>query len=101
MRKLLVLIVLAGVFVVVPTAVASPTIRLAIVHVLHGCHGWDGGGPARTLTVKRGTKLEVRVNCSMSFDVVQLAGPSLGVEGRWMPGTSRTLRFAKAGVYKL
>jgi hypothetical protein len=94
----------------VPTgaaAAASTTVRMTIVHVLRGCHAWGTSlseplGPKRTLVVKRGTKVQIRVNCSMSFDVVQLAGPRLGVSGtRWLPGTAHTLLFARTGVYRL
>lgn len=106
MRRVLAAVILGAALVVVPAALASPTVRLAIVHTVRGCHEWatvrhELLGPARTLTVKRGTALEIRVNCPMSFDVVQTAGPRLGVAGRWQPGTARTLRFAKPGVYKL
>lgn len=91
----------------VPTAAASPTVRLTLIHVLHGCHIWgtaDGQplGAARTLTLKRGVSLVIRVNCPMAFDVTQTAGPRLaGGLGRWETGTTHTLVFAKAGVYRL
>jgi hypothetical protein len=87
------------------TAATVPTLRLAIVHVLHGCHSWARAskilGPSRTFTVKRGTKLVIRVNCPMEFDFVQVAGPPLRLGGRFYAGTTRTIAFRKAGVYKL
>lgn len=91
----------------VPTAAALPTVRLTLIHVLHGCHIWgtvDGQplGATRTLTIAHGTRLVVRVNCPMAFDVTQTAGPKLaGGLGRWETGTSHTLVFAKVGVYRL
>jgi hypothetical protein len=94
---------------VVPTggaAIVSPTIRMAIVHVVHGCHAWSTAtrivGPTRRMTVARGTRLVVRVNCPMDFVFVQTAGPKLKLgTGRSYAGTRRTIVFAKAGLYKL
>ncbi len=88
-------------------AVASPTVRLTIVHVVQGCHSWgdvasNALGPSRTIAVKRGTRLQIRMNCPMSFDFAQLAGPALALgDPRSYPGTVRTIVFAKKGVYKL
>ena len=109
MRKLLVLgIVIAAVGVPTGTAAAaSPTVRMTIVHVVRGCHSWGTAlsqplGPTRTVTVKRGTALQIRVNCPMSFDLVQLSGPALALgDPRMQPGTLRTIVFAKRGVYRL
>lgn len=59
-------------------------------------------GPSRTIAVRRGTRLEIRVNCPMSFDFTQLAGPKLDLgDPRTYPGTVRTIVFEHAGVYKL
>jgi len=107
-----VLIGLAAVFVAVAVATggaaaASATVRLTIVHVVQGCHVWGDVngqplGPSRTLKVKRGTKLAIRINCPMSFDFMQLAGPKLPLgDPLTHTGTVRTLVFAKRGVYKL
>ena len=88
-------------------AAASRTVRLTIVHVVQGCHVWgdvNGNpfGPSRTLKVKSGTAVTIRINCPMSFDFVQLAGPKLALGASLtQPGTVRTLLFAKRGVYKL
>jgi hypothetical protein len=107
MRRLLFAFVVVGALVTIPTAAASPTVRLTIIHVLHGCHVWATSesqplGAARTLTVKRGTRIEIRINCPMDFDVSQTAGPRLRTGlGRWSTGTSHILVFAKAGVYRL
>ena len=110
MRKALLVLALAVAAVGVPTGAAaavSPTVRLTIVHVVQGCHSWGTAlsqplGPSRTVTVKRGTALQIRVNCPMSFDLVQTAGPALALGApRMQPGTSRTIVFAKRGVYRL
>jgi hypothetical protein len=107
MRKLLLCVVLGAVFGGVPAAAASPTVRLTIIHVLRGCHVWgtaDGRplGASRTITVTRGTRLQIRDNCPMAFDVVQIAGPKLALgPKRWQPGTSHTLVFLIRGVFKL
>lgn len=88
-------------------AAASSTVRLTIIHVVQGCHEWgdvDGAplGPSRTLKLKRGAKLSIRINCPMSFDFVQLAGPKLALgDPLTHAGTVRTIAFAKRGVYKL
>jgi len=88
-------------------AAASSTVRLTIVHVVQGCHVWgdvngNALGPSRTLTVKRGTAVSIRINCPMSFDFVQLAGPKLALGASLThAGTVRTLVFARRGVYKL
>jgi hypothetical protein len=82
-------------------------VRLAIVHFVRGCHVWGTAdsqplGPSRTLTLKRGTRLEIRVNCPMSFDFTQVAGPKLALGNpRSAPGTVRTIVFAKPGLYRL
>jgi len=110
MRKVLLGLALTVAAVGVPTAGAaavSPTVRLTIVHVVQGCHSWGTAlsqplGPSRTVTVKRGTSLQIRINCPMSFDLVQTAGPALALGApRMQPGTSRTIVFAKRGLYRL
>jgi len=110
MKKLLLGLVLCAAAVGVPTgaaAAASPTVRMAIVHVVQGCHVWGTDlsqplGPTRTLTVKRGTRVQIRLNCPMSFDFAQLSGPALALgDPRSYPGTVRTFVFAKKGVYRI
>ena len=87
-------------------AAASPTVRLTILHYVRGCHVWQLNaqtlGPATTLTVKRGTRVEIRPSCPMDFDFRQLSGPKLALgPARTYAGTTRTIVFAKRGVYKL
>ncbi len=88
-------------------AVAAPskTVRLAIVHTVSGCHVWQSTrtlGAAPTITLKRGTKLELRVNCPMDFALTQLRGPRLNLgDPTFHPGTTRTIVFKKAGTYVL
>ncbi len=86
-------------------AVAAPpkVLRLAVVHVLHGCHAWQGArgtSPNQAMTLARGGRLELRVNCPMDFTLVQLRGPKVALGAPVMhTGTSRTIVFRKAGVY--
>jgi len=106
--KKLVLVMAVGVgLALAPTALASPAVRLTIVHFFRGCHVWgtvDGQplGPTRTLTLQRGARIEIRINCPMSFVFSQQAGPALALpDPRSAPGTVRTIVFAKAGLYRL
>jgi hypothetical protein len=106
MRRLLLLVAVAAALALVPTAAASPTVRLTLIHVLRGCHVWGTAdsqplGATRTLALKRGARLEIRINCPMSFTVTQTAGPALVGLGEWASGTAHTLVFAKKGVYRL
>jgi hypothetical protein len=104
MTRLLVLAAVA--LVLAPAALASPTVRLTLIHVMQGCHVWgDADGQplaaAKTLTVKPGTRITVRITCPMDFDVVQTAGPKVPLpEPRWHTGTTHTLVFAKRGTYR-
>jgi len=103
--KKLVLLPLAAALLLAGPAAASPTVRLAIVHTLHGCHAWATTrqlGESTTLTLKRGTALAIRVSCPMDYDVTQTAGPPLAIGGpRWHTGTTRTIVFRKAGLYRI
>lgn len=106
MRKLLLVLVVGFGLALVPTAAASPTVRLAILHVMRGCHVWATQdskpfGAVHTLVLKPGTKLEVRINCPMAYDVVQVAGPKVLAPSRWQTGTSHAITFRKRGLYKL
>jgi uncharacterized membrane protein YdfJ with MMPL/SSD domain len=87
-------------------AAASPTIRLAIAHVVQHCHVWRRStkllGPSAKLTVARGTRLVIRADCPMDFDYVQTAGPRLALGSpRTFAGDARVIVFRKAGVYRL
>lgn len=108
MRKLILCLGVCVALVAIPTAVAaSPTIRLTLIHVMRGCHIWGTVdsrplGASRTVLLKRGARIEIRINCPMSFDITQLAGPKLKLDAsRWEPGTAHTLVFSKPGVYRL
>jgi len=105
MKRALICVAIGLGLAAAPGALASPTVRLTIVHVLHGCHAWGTSdsqplGPARTVTIQRGGKLAIRINCPMSFSVVQLAGPKIATPALWQPGTGQVLAFAKRGVYR-
>lgn len=111
MRAKRVLVVLAAAAAVVAgslggAAAASPVVRLAIVHVLHGCHVWAAGsktfGASHTIAVKRGTKVIIRLNCPMDFDFEQTRGPKVVMgKVRRYAGTTWTVVFKKAGRYVL
>ena len=109
LRRVLVLIVVTAAVATAPAAVASvhaPSLALSIVHFVRGCHVWSTTskvlGPSATLSVKPGTRLKIRVSCPMDFDLKQTAGPRLALGGsRFYTGTTRTIVFRKAGLYKL
>jgi hypothetical protein len=106
-KRLAVVVSAVAAGVLAPAAVASPTVRMAIVHVVQGCHVWGTVdskplGPTRAIVLERGTRLEIRINCPMSFDFSQLSGPALRLGSpRTYAGTARTIVFARAGVYRL
>ena len=109
MRRALVLIAL-GLLLAAPSASAAnraaPTLALSIIHVVRGCHVWMLGsrelGPTPVVRTKPGARIKLRVSCPMSFDVVQTAGPRLALGNRrFVAGTTRTIVFPKAGVYRL
>jgi putative drug exporter of the RND superfamily len=88
------------------TAAASPTVRLAIAHVVQHCHVWRTStktlGAAAKLTLKPGTRLVIRADCPMDFDYAQTAGPKLALGNtRTFAGTARVIVFHKIGVYRL
>ena len=104
-RLVLVLVVLAAV-VAAPAAgavVTSPTIRVSILHFFRGCHVWSTSkAPAAKLTVKAGTRVEIRASCPMDFDLVQTAGPKLRLGGtRLYAGRTKTIAFTKRGTYRI
>ena len=107
-RSLLTALAALAVFVGAPAggAAASPTVRLAIAHVVSHCHVWKSStkllGASTKIAVKRGTKVVIRSDCPMDFDFAQTKGPSLSLgNARTYAGTARTIVFRKAGVYRL
>jgi len=109
MRRLVLVLAVAIAAVALPlggAAAASPTFRLTIVHTVSGCHVWGHDakqlGPSAKIVIARGTRLQIRVNCPMDFDLRQAAGPRLTLgTPRQYAGTSRTLVIRRAGTYKL
>lgn len=110
MKRLLVGLVASLMLTVAPAGLAaatSPTVRLTIVHVVHGCHSWGTAlsqalTPRKAITVRRGTVLLIRVNCPMDFRFRQTAGPRLELGDRLThSGTVRRVVFKKAGLYRL
>ncbi len=84
----------------------SPTVRLTIMHLVQNCHVWRNAkavlGPSTKLTVKPGTRLVVRSDCPMDFDLAQTKGPKLALgDPRLYAGQSRTIVFRKPGTYRL
>jgi RND superfamily putative drug exporter len=86
-------------------AAASPTVRLAIAHVVQHCHVWRTStkllGSSARLVLKPGTRLVIRADCPMDFDYVQQRGPKLPLgNARTFAGDARVIVFRKAGVYR-
>jgi hypothetical protein len=82
------------------------TVSMSIVHVVRGCHVWALGpkqlGPISTVTVKAGTRVKLRIDCPMDFELTQVAGPRLALGNRrFYTGSTRVIVFRKIGVYKL
>jgi hypothetical protein len=89
-----------------PTGVAqgaTSTVRLGIIHVIHGCHIWRSSKrPTATVRIPVGGRVVIRTDCPMDFDFRQVAGPKLSLgDARTHAGTSRTIVFGKAGTYRL
>lgn len=82
---------------------AASTVRLGIVHVVHGCHIWSSSKkPTATVRIPVGGRVAIRTDCPMDFDFRQVAGPRLSLgDPRSRAGTLRTIVFRKAGTYKL
>lgn len=101
-RRVLVALAAAA-LAAVPSAAASPTVRLAILHYVRGCHVWSSNKkPDARIVVRRGVRVAIRPNCPMDFDFVQVAGPKLAFGSpRVQAGTTRTVVFRRRGVYRL
>jgi hypothetical protein len=93
-------------------AVTAATVRLVIAHVVSHCHVWTMAakplgavktlGASAKITVHAGTRVVVRSDCPMDFDFAQTKGPRLDLGNpRTYAGSSRTIAFRKAGLYKL
>ncbi len=86
-------------------AAVSPTFRITIVHYVRRCHVWSTTGvlgPAAKVTLRQGTRLEIRVSCPMDFDFRQVGGPRLVLgTSRTPAGTTRMILFRTRGVYRL
>jgi len=86
-------------------AVAAPskTVQLAIIHTVRGCHIWQttrAVGPTGVVTLPRGGRIVLRVNCPMDFRFVQVRGPAVAAGApTFHAGTSRTIAFPKRGTY--
>lgn len=94
------------------TSVGVATVRLVIAHVFQNCHVWTMApkplgavktlGPSAKITVRRGARVVIRPDCPMDFDFKQTRGPRLALGNlRTYAGTTRTIVFAKTGLYRL
>ncbi len=92
----------AGAPAAVAAAASPTTVKLAILHVLRGCHVWNvSKAPAVKLTLKVGDRLASRPTCPMHFDFRQVGGPRLAFgDPRVLAGTSRVVVFRRPGVYR-
>ena len=105
-RRLVLVVVVAFLLPVPAGAVVSPTFRLTIAHVVQNCHVWVTSqkqvGATVKLSLRRGERVVIRLDCPMDFDFVQTAGPRLQLgSARTYGGQSRTIVFRRAGVYRL
>ena len=86
------------------TASLTVTKKLTIQHVLKGCHVWsDGSRRAATmsLSLMRGTRLTITDMDIDPHQVLQTAGPRLGLHGHMMMGGVESIVFKQAGLYQL
>jgi hypothetical protein len=94
------------------TAVGVATVRMVIAHVFEHCHVWTLApkplGAVKTLganariVVRLDTRVVIRSDCPMDFNFKQTKGPRLTLGSpRMYAGTSRTIVFAKVGLYRL
>ena len=85
-------------------ASSTVTKQLTIQHVLKGCHAWSDGNrraPAMTVTLKRGTRLTITDMDIDPHQLLQTAGPRLGLHGHMMMGGVESMVFKQAGRYQL
>jgi plastocyanin len=105
----------------VASAAATQGSTLVIRHQLRGCHTWSANGDsfkaAQAITLHRGGAITVTNNDVMSHKLIETSGPAvtykrvstgmgMGLKGTFPAamlarmGSSSTLTFRKAGVYK-
>ena len=109
MKRFALVLITALALVAVPGGVpfaATPSLRIAIVHTLRGCHVWSIAGkpkgPSAAVTVARGTRMAIRITCPMEFELTQVRGRPLALgAATWQAGTTRYVVFRKPGTYKL
>ena len=97
----------AALAVAAPASTHASGPVLVIQHQTRGCHAWSLNGGAfkasQTLTVNRGTHVEVGNNDVMPHKLVKVSGPvAKFVPGAMMnsAGEMSEIRFTKAGVYR-
>lgn len=87
-------------------AAASTTVtkKLAIQHVLKGCHVWSDGSrqtATMSLILKRGTRLTITDMDIDPHQLLQTAGPRLRLHGHMMMGGVDSVVFNQSGLYQL
>lgn len=78
--------------------------RLTIVHVQRGCHVWSNGKVTAAgvkVLLRRGERLTVLNQDIDTHQLVRLAGPKVALGRPLAMNGKTTVRFAKAGVYRL
>ncbi len=109
MKRTISVLLVAGAALVVaaPASTHASGPVLVIRHQTRGCHAWSLNGGAfkasQTLTVNRGTHVEVGNNDVMPHKLVKVSGPvAKFVPGAMMNsvGEMSEIHFTKAGVYR-
>jgi len=78
--------------------------RLTIVHVQRGCHIWSNGKQTAAgvkVLLRRGERLSVLNQDIDTHQLVRVAGPKVALGPALAMNGKTTVRFAKAGVYRL
>ena len=81
---------------------ASPMVKLTIQHVVRGCHVWSDGArrnASMSLTLKRGSGMTITDMDIDPHQLVQVAGPPLGLHGHMMMGGIDKVVFRRPGLY--
>jgi len=84
--------------------VVNGSTKLTIVHVQNGCHDWSNGkrtAAGAKLFLRRGQTLTVLNQDIEMHRLVRLSGPRVALGPALNMNASTTVRFAKAGVYRL
>ena len=79
--------------------------KLTILHVQKGCHVWSRGkskpAPGAKVTLRRGQRLTIVNQDLDAHKLLRLKGPRISLGKKLGFNDRVTLRFTRAGVYKL